>query len=228
MATMIPYDEFSYFADNASEFGIAYTGPPTVCRVTTEVSSGRQLSALVWGTEPAEFVLIHGGAQNAHTWDTVALALGRPLVAIDLPGHGHSDAVETGRAQHRAEAMATDVAHAITDLAPSAKAVVGMSLGGLTAILVAEARPDLVRRLVLVDITPGVNREKAKAIFDFVRGPAAFTSFEELLRRTMEHNPTRTESSLRRGILHNAVQLDDGSWVAAAPRSDPRRPSAGS
>jgi pimeloyl-ACP methyl ester carboxylesterase len=29
----------------------------------------------------------------------------------------------------------------------------------------------------------------------------------------MAHNPTRSESSLRRGILHNAVQRDDGSWV---------------
>ena len=35
-------------------------------------------------------MLLHGGGQNAHTWDTVALALGRPLIAIDLPGHGHS------------------------------------------------------------------------------------------------------------------------------------------
>jgi len=213
VSAIVPYDEFAYFADNASEYGIAYTGPPTVRRVATEVSSGRQLSALVWGTDPAEFVLLHGGAQNAHTWDTVALVLGRPLVAIDLPSHGHSDAVEMFRGQHRAEAMASDVADAIEDLAPSAEAVVGMSLGGLTAILVAEARPDLVRRLVLVDITPGVNREKAKAIFDFVRGPATFASFEELLKRTIEHNPTRTESSLRRGILHNAVQREDGSWM---------------
>ena len=36
-------------------------------------------------------VLLHGGGQNAHTWDTVALALDRPLLAVDLPGHGHSD-----------------------------------------------------------------------------------------------------------------------------------------
>ena len=28
----------------------------------------------------------------------------------------------------------------------------------------------------------------------------------------MQHNPTRTVSSLRRGILHNARELDDGSW----------------
>src|SRR3546814_16803266 len=38
-------------------------------------------------------------------------------------------------------------------------------------------------------------------------------SSDLLLQRTMQFNPTRSESSLRRGILHNAVQLDDGSWV---------------
>ena len=88
-----------------------------------------------------------------------------------------------------------------------------MSLGGLTSIALTAHRPDLVRKLVLVDITPGVNHEKAKDIVDFVRGPQTFPSFEELLARTIEFNPTRTESSLRRGILHNAVQLDDGSWM---------------
>ena len=101
---------------------------------------------------------------------------------------------------------------AIDALAPDAAAVVGMSLGGLTAIALAASRPELVRRLVLVDITPGVDRDKAKAITDFVRGPATFASFDEILARTIEHNPTRTEASLRRGILHNAEQLDDGSW----------------
>src|SRR3546814_5812729 len=38
-------------------------------------------------------------------------------------------------------------------------------------------------------------------------------SSDLLLQRTMQFNRTRSESSLRRGILHNAVQLDDGSWV---------------
>ena len=46
-----------------------------------------------------------------------------------------------------------------------------------------------------------------------MNGPATFRRFDDLLARTMEFNPTRTISSLRRGILHNAVQLDDGSWV---------------
>jgi pimeloyl-ACP methyl ester carboxylesterase len=211
-ADRVAYDEFGYFAENAAEFGLAYDGPPAVRRVAVALADGRRVSALLWGTEPPELVLVHGGAQNAHTWDTVALALGRPLVALDLPGHGHSDPPIDRRGEMRAQAMATDVAVAVAELAPAADGVVGMSLGGLTSICVADARPELVRRLVLVDITPGVDREKSKAIIDFVRGPATFASFDEILARTMEHNPTRTEASLRRGILHNAEQLPDGTW----------------
>jgi pimeloyl-ACP methyl ester carboxylesterase len=216
----VPYDEFAYFADNAAEFGLPYERPPVVRREFVEVDAGRRLSALVWGAAPPQLVLLHGGAQNAHTWDTVALALDRPLVAIDLPGHGHSDGPGVAGASHRAGTLAADVAVAVAALAPDADAVVGMSLGGLTAIALAALDPELVRRLVLVDITPGVDRAKAKAITDFVRGPATFASFDEILARTIAHNPTRTESSLRRGILHNAEQLDDGSWRWRYRRDD--------
>ena len=38
-------------------------------------------------------------------------------------------------------------------------------------------------------------------------------SFDEILERTMLFNPTRSESSLRRGILHNAKERADGKWV---------------
>jgi pimeloyl-ACP methyl ester carboxylesterase len=206
------YDEFSLFHENASEAGLPWAGPPTVRREFVEVAPGRNVSALVWGTEPAEVVFIHGGGQNAHTWDTVALALGRPLVAVDLPGHGHSDwpgddAVLDPRA------MADDVAVVIGRLAPEARMVVGMSLGGATSIALAHAHPELVPRLALIDITPGVNRDKSSDIAAFLAGPESFASFEEILERTIQFNPTRSESSLRRGVLHNSVQRDDGSWT---------------
>jgi pimeloyl-ACP methyl ester carboxylesterase len=209
----IEYDEFAYFADNASEYGIPYDGPSAVRRELVELADRRRVSALVWGTSDPELVLVHGGAQNAHTWDTVALALDRPLLAVDLPGHGHSDAAAPADGRSRPELLAPDLAEAVRLLAPDARGVVGMSLGGLTSIALTAVTPELVRSLVLVDVTPGVTGEKAKAILDFVRGPATFASFDELLARTMEHNPTRTESSLRRGILHNAVQQEDGSWI---------------
>ena len=88
-----------------------------------------------------------------------------------------------------------------------------MSLGGMSSIALAAHAPELVRALVLVDITPGVNAEKAAPVTNFVNGPASFDSFDDILARTIEHNPGRSESSLRRGILHNAVQREDGSWV---------------
>jgi len=212
MSERIPYDEFGLFHENASEYGLAYERPATVRRAEVELPGRVPLSALVWGDGEPELVLLHGTAQNAHTWDTVALALRpHPLVALDLPGHGHSGWRDDARYDPRT--LADDVAPALAALAPQAKAVVGMSLGGLTAVELAVRHPALVRRLVVVDVTPGTNREKAKAIIDFVDGPQSFPSFADILARTVEHNPTRTESSLRRGILHNARQLDDGSWV---------------
>lgn len=217
----IPYDEFSMFHENAAEHGLPYDGPPAVRREFVEVDPGRRLSALVWGTSDPELVLVHGGAQNAHTWDTVALALDRPLVAVDLPGHGHSDGGR-GSVLDPVE-NARDVAVAVRELAPEARAVVGMSLGGLTALALSRLAPELVRSLVLVDVTPGVDRRKAASVIAFVDGPESFDSFEEMLARTKAFNPTRSESSLRRGILHNAVQREDGTWVWRHARHRPAR-----
>jgi pimeloyl-ACP methyl ester carboxylesterase len=207
----VPYDEFGMFHENAAEFGLPYDGPPVVRRERVEVSPGRALSALVWGDTPPELVLLHGGAQNAHTWDTVAMALGRPLVAIDLPGHGHSDGPAEGTLDIGRNA--DDVAAAVRALAPDAAGVVGMSLGGITTLALADQAPELVRAMVLVDVTPAVSAEGAAPIIAFVDGPPSFESFDDLLARTIQFNPTRSESSLRRGILHNALQREDGSWV---------------
>lgn len=206
----VPYDEFSLFGENLDEWGLPGPVPP-VRRVFVAVDGLRQLSGLSWGDGPPELVLLHGGAQNAHTFDTVALALQRPLLALDLPGHGHSDTGPHGLAS--VPSHASDVASALGALLAVPLPLVGMSLGGLTALVVAADHPELVSSLVLIDITPGVTPEKARRVVDFINGPATFEDFDTILERTKAHNPTRSESSLRRGILHNAVQRDDGSWV---------------
>jgi pimeloyl-ACP methyl ester carboxylesterase len=194
------YDEFGLFHENIAEFDLDVAELPPVARIETKVGDqGRSVSALRWGSDDPEIVYLHGGAQNAHTWDTVALAIGRSAVAVDLPGHGHSDWRDDGA--YSPMNLADDVADVVALHAPRAKVVVGMSLGGLTAMELTVRHPDLVRSLVMVE-----------AITDFVDGPQEFASFDDLLARTIEHNPTRTESSLRRGILHNAHPQPDGSW----------------
>jgi pimeloyl-ACP methyl ester carboxylesterase len=109
--------------------------------------------------------------------------------------------------------MAEDVAVSMEALAPGARGVVGMSLGGMTSIALAARHPELVLRLALVDITPGVDHDKSSDIAAFLAGPETFASFDEILERTIRFNPTRSVSSLRRGVLHNAVQRDDGTWT---------------
>ena len=223
----VAYNEFSMFAENASEFGLAFDAEPVVRRVSVPVAAGGELSALIWGAHPASYVFLHGGGQNAHTWDTVALALDKPLVAIDLPGHGHSFVPDVSVGISPA-ILASFVADGIAQLTEKPIHLIGMSLGGLTSIGIAAKRPDLVASLTLVDITPGVKGAKTAAIGAFVNGPATFPSFEELLARTIEHNPTRTEASMRRGILHNAIQLDDGSWMWRYRRGGASSPIGGS
>lgn len=220
------YDEFSYVTENCSEYDLTLPEDLVVRRVSTELGDGRTVSGLRWGEGPPDVVLVHGGAQNAHTWDTVVLAMWpTPALALDLPGHGRSTWRSDGA--YSPHANADDLAVAVAQHAPDASLVVGMSLGGLTATALAARHPELVKRLVVVDITPGVTRDKAADVHAFIEGPQSFASFAEIFSRTVEFNPTRSHESLRRGILHNAHRLEDGSWqwnydrgLASASRSE--------
>jgi pimeloyl-ACP methyl ester carboxylesterase len=208
--------EFHDLPERAREAGLVFSDAPTVERRFAQLPDRRQLSVLCWGSATPEVVLLHGGAQNAHTWDTVALALDRPLVAIDLPGHGHSDWREDGDYS----ALAVDVEFGLRELAPAATMLVGMGLGGAVGRRVAKLGCASLQVLALVDAGSGqASRTRAEStragetVKSFVSGDLRFGSFEEMLERTLRFNPGRSESSLRRGVWHNARELPDGSWT---------------
>ncbi|MCK9900445.1 alpha/beta hydrolase [Frankia sp. Cpl3] len=211
------YDEFGLLHENAEELGIPYTGRPEVARGQVEVEPGRWLSHLRWGTAEPELVFLHGGGQNAHTWDSVVLALGRPAIAFDLPGHGHS--YRRDDHDYGPWANADAVAEALRVAAPAARVVVGMSLGGATTIHLAATRPDLCRSAILVDVTPqSADRVRAmdtaqRGAVALVGGPPTYDSFEQMAQAAIALSPRRPASGVRRGVRHNAYRQPDGRWA---------------
>jgi pimeloyl-ACP methyl ester carboxylesterase len=210
-------DEFNWTAEVADELGIDPAAVQPVRRTEIPVAGGQRLSALVWGTEPPELLFLHGGGQNAHTWDLLITRIGRPAVALDLPGHGRSS--WRPDKDYRPWRNATAIATALDHLEMRGRPVIGMSLGGLSTIALADNRPDLVAACVLVDITPGsgttVRRLTTEQLgtIALTRGPRVFGSVEEMVERAVQASPRRPASAVRRGVLHNALRRPDGTWT---------------
>lgn len=203
--------EFTFLRENAKQAGV--TGAlPTVERIDTAA-----VSALKFGDGAPRVVFLHGGGQNAHTWDTVIVGLGEPALSVDLPGHGRSAWREDG--DYGPKLNATAVEPVVRAFAPDADLVVGMSLGGLTALRLAVTAPELVRKLVLVDVTPSAPErhtemtEEQKGTVALVQGEKSFPTFDAMLEVTVAAAPHRDRESLRRGVFHNAKRLDDGTWT---------------
>jgi 2-succinyl-6-hydroxy-2,4-cyclohexadiene-1-carboxylate synthase len=105
--------------------------------------------------EGAPLVLAHGFTQNAGCWGPFAddLARHRRLTVVDLPGHGRSahdeaDLAEAGR-------LVGEVGGAADYL--------GYSMGGRILLHLALSRPDLIRRLVLIGATGGIDDATERA-----------------------------------------------------------------
>jgi 2-succinyl-6-hydroxy-2,4-cyclohexadiene-1-carboxylate synthase len=93
-------------------------------------------------------VLVHGFTQTLGSWKVVGERLGGrwEVVRVDLPGHGGSSGVRVGFGE--AAGLVGDAGGVGTYL--------GYSLGGRLCLRLALDRPDLVRGLVLIGVSPGI------------------------------------------------------------------------
>ncbi len=189
-------------------------------RTTSVTMNGLRLCCHDWGPPGAPpLLLLHGITGQARSWDRVARALTpeHRVLALDLRGHGESEAAPDG--DYRVVTLAADLAAVIEALALGPCVVVGHSLGGRVAIAHAAAHPEQVSRLVLVDApaetAPGglarIRRQAAVA-------PRSFASFEEAVRLVAAvrcADPGETREQLR----HALRTLPDGQVTF---KTDPR------
>jgi pimeloyl-ACP methyl ester carboxylesterase len=140
---------------------------PAAVRNQLTTSSGVTLGYREWGRADGPVaVLLHGLGSDADDWALVGPGLGRRfrVIALDARGHGASDWTTS----YDLSDFRDDVLEAMDALGVLAAAVIGHSMGGVTAYLLAATHPARVRALVLEDMPPPVPADPPREI---PRGP---------------------------------------------------------
>ena len=109
--------------------------------------------------DASPLVLLHALGEDATDWDAVApvLARSRRVYALDLRGHGRSD----WPGDYSLELMQADVLRFLRALGLGRVDLIGHSMGGIVAYLLAQDHPQRVSRLVLEDVSVARPREPA-------------------------------------------------------------------
>lgn len=131
---------------------------------------GLRLAALAWGPPDGEPVLaLHGWLDNAASFSALAPFLdSHRVVGPDFPGHGHSDYRPEGARYHFIDYVADTLA-AMDALGWERCSLLGHSLGGAVASVLAGAMPDRVDRLVLVEALGPLPAREGEAPAQFAR-----------------------------------------------------------
>jgi pimeloyl-ACP methyl ester carboxylesterase len=181
-------------------------------------ASGARLACAVVGEGERVALLLHGGGQTRHAWDKTALQLARhgwTAVPADQRGHGESERVADGAyAFFDYAADASALARQLIDRFNHPPVAIGASLGGVAALLAADATPDLFAGLVLVDVTPRMRPEGVGRIQGFMRERAqdGFASVEEAAEAVAAYLPHRPRPASNEGLKRNLRRSEDERW----------------
>jgi len=155
-------------------------------------------------------VILHGLFGQARNWAGIAKGLAdrRRTIALDLRNHGASPWAE----EMDYPAMAADVAAAIEALPEGAAELVGHSMGGKAAMLVALQRPELVRRLVVADIAPKAYQRGS--LLPYVEAMAAVDPSTAGSRKEVDAAlaDSVTDPGIRQFLMSNLVRGDGGGF----------------
>ncbi len=174
---------------------------------------GIALHYVDWGDRGPPLLMLHGDMRTSRSWDAVARDLSPRfrVVAVDARGHGGSDWTPRGYAfRERAEDLTAFCEH----LGLSSVIGVGHSTGGVVMALVAQGRPEIFSRLVLLEPMVVVDDAFHRMVSARAGQPRRTWATRAELRRHLERHPVagRWRSDVIEDVVaHEAVELPDGS-----------------
>lgn len=177
-----------------------------------ELPHGITIAADAYGNPSAQpVILLHGGGQTRHAWGDTAEDLGKAgfyAIAMDHRGHGDSSWAEGD--EYHVDYFVRDLLGVLGQL-DRAPVLVGASLGGMTALLAETGSDDLVAKgLILVDITPRMERSGVERIIGFMKdGAQGFASLEEAADAIAGYMPHRKRPKNLAGLAKN-LRRDEG------------------
>ena len=178
---------------------------PVTERFTT--SSGIKIEADLWGPiSDRSVLLLHGGGQTRHSWDSTARRLadiGVFAITLDLRGHGRSD--WSKNSEYELSQFSEDIVFVLEEIG-ICPVLVGASLGGLVGMyLEGRMRPGSISALVLVDVVPNMNVNGAERVKDFMlkHSEVGFASLSEVAEVLAEYNPYRKKPTDLEGLKKN-------------------------
>lgn len=127
---------------------------------------------------PTPIVLLHGVGLDRSMWRAVAERLPRPVLALDLPGHGAQAPL------HEPTSLAELASGVLAQLPAGRSHLVGFSLGALIAQHIARFSPERVATLTCVSSVCRRTPEEAAAVLE--RLESARTDFVATVDRSIE------------------------------------------
>ena len=105
-----------------------------------------------YGAGEPPLMIVHGLYGSARNWGVISRRLSedRRVIAVDQRNHGESPWYDA----HTYHDMAQDLAQVIEAEMPDGAIVLGHSMGGKAAMVLALTRPELAKGLVVADIAP--------------------------------------------------------------------------
>ncbi|PSL22145.1 alpha/beta fold hydrolase [Shimia abyssi] len=172
------------------------------------------LNTIVYGTptDLPDLLIVHGLFGSGRNWSAIGkrLARTRRVISVDQRNHGESPWFDS----HSYEDMAADLAEVIVAEAKHgrdpAMDVLGHSMGGKAAMVLALTRPELVRSLIVADIAPVTYEHDQKQYIQSMRS----VDLSQVVKRSdaLEQLEATVDDPALRSFFTQSLDIANTRW----------------